>query len=60
MISVNNVFGQTRGIINEFGGDRIKDMPICEQAIAGMVAGATLPGLSPIGVFRMPIMLKGY
>ncbi len=51
LISMNNVFGQTRGIFDEFGGDRIKDTPICELAIAGMAAGAALRGLRPIGVF---------
>ncbi|UCF57878.1 MAG: alpha-ketoacid dehydrogenase subunit beta, partial [Deltaproteobacteria bacterium] len=43
--------GQTRSIYDEFGGDRIKDTPICEQAIAGMTMGAAYRGLRPIGVF---------
>ena len=51
MISMNGVHGQTRDIYDEFGGDRIKDTPICEQAIAGMTVGASLRGLRPIGVF---------
>ena len=51
MISMNGVHGQTRDIYDEFGGDRIKDTPICEQAIAGMTVGAALRGLRPIGVF---------
>ncbi len=51
MISMNGVHGQTRDIYEEFGGDRIKDTPICEQAIAGMTVGAALRGLRPIGVF---------
>ncbi len=51
MISMNGVHGQTRDIYDEFGGDRIKDTPICEQAIAGMTIGAALRGLRPIGVF---------
>jgi len=50
-ISMNGVHGQTRDIYDEFGGDRIKDTPICEQAIAGMTVGAALRGLRPIGVF---------
>jgi len=50
-ISMNGVHGQMRDIYDEFGGDRIKDTPICEQAIAGMSAGAALRGLRPIGVF---------
>ena len=51
MISMNGVHGQTRAIYDEFGGDRIKDTPICEQAIAGMTMGAAHRGLRPIGVF---------
>lgn len=50
-ISMNGVHGQTRDIYDEFGGDRIKDTPICEQAIAGMTVGACQRGLRPIGVF---------
>jgi pyruvate dehydrogenase E1 component beta subunit len=51
LISMNDVHGQTRGIYDEFGGDRIKDTPICEQAIAGMCIGAAYRGLRPIGVY---------
>lgn len=51
IISMNGVYGQTLGIYDEFGGDRIKDTPICEQAIAGMTKGAAYRGLRPIGVF---------
>jgi pyruvate dehydrogenase E1 component beta subunit len=51
MISMNGVHGQTRDIFEEFGGDRIKDTPICEQAITGMTIGGAYRGLRPIGVF---------
>lgn len=51
LISMNDVHGQTRGIHDEFGGDRIKDTPICEQAIVGMAIGAAFRGLRPIGVY---------
>jgi pyruvate/2-oxoglutarate/acetoin dehydrogenase E1 component len=51
LISLNGVQGQTRGIYDEFGGDRIKDTPICELAITGMTVGAAQRGLRPIGVF---------
>ncbi len=51
VVSMNNVHGQTVGIFDEFGGDRIKDTPICEQAIAGMCVGAAYRGLRPIGIF---------
>lgn len=51
LISMNDVHGQTRGIYDDFGGDRIKDTPICEQAIVGMAIGAAYRGLRPIGVY---------
>ena len=51
LISMNGVFGITAGIYDEFGGDRIKDTPICEQAIAGMAMGAAYQGLRPIAVY---------
>lgn len=51
LISMNGVMGQTRGIYEEFGGDRIKDTPICEQAITGMAMGAAMRGLRPVGFF---------
>jgi pyruvate/2-oxoglutarate/acetoin dehydrogenase E1 component len=41
----------TEDVCRGFGDDRIKDTPICEQAIAGMAIGAALRGLRPIGVF---------
>jgi len=53
LISMNGVYGFTTGIHGEFGDDRIKDTPICEQAITGMAIGAALRGLRPIGVFMM-------
>ena len=51
LISMNGVQGQTEGIYDEFGGDRIKDTPICEQAITGMAIGAAYRGLRPISFF---------
>ena len=51
MVSMSGVHGQTRDIYDEFGGDRIRDTPICEQAIAGMAMGAAFRGLRPIGTF---------
>ncbi len=51
LISMNGVYGHTEGIYDEFGGDRIKDTPIVEQAIAGMAMGAAMQGIRPIGVY---------
>ncbi len=51
LFSYSGVMGHTGGIFEEFGGDRIKETPICEQAIAGMATGAAQRGLRPIGFF---------
>lgn len=41
-------FAVTRGLYDEFGGDRIIDTPISEAAIVGSSAGAGLSGSRPI------------
>lgn len=41
-------FGVTRGLYEEFGGERIRDAPISEAAIAGAGVGAALVGGRPI------------
>ncbi|MGI8554582.1 MAG: alpha-ketoacid dehydrogenase subunit beta [Dehalococcoidia bacterium] len=42
------VFGTTRGLLNEFGPERIVDTPISEAALAGLDIGAAATGLRPI------------
>lgn len=41
-------FGVTRGLIDEFGPQRIRDTPISEQAIAGIAIGAAVAGQRPV------------
>jgi pyruvate/2-oxoglutarate/acetoin dehydrogenase E1 component len=41
-------FGVTRGMIEEFGPERIRNTPISEAAIAGAAIGAALTGMRPI------------
>ncbi len=41
-------FGVTRGMIEEFGPERIRNTPISESAIAGAAVGAALTGMRPI------------
>ncbi len=41
-------FGTTRGLLREFGEERIKDTPISETAIVGFGLGAALVGMRPI------------
>ncbi len=41
-------FKVTRGLIDEFGEERIMDTPISESAIIGVAVGAALVGMRPI------------
>jgi len=41
-------FGVTRGLLEEFGPERIRETPISEAAIAGAATGAALMGLRPV------------
>lgn len=41
-------FGVTRGLIDEFGPQRVRDTPISEQAIAGIAIGAAVAGQRPV------------
>lgn len=43
-----SVFGISRGLLEEFGPDRVVDTPISEAGIAGMGIGAAASGLRPI------------
>jgi pyruvate/2-oxoglutarate/acetoin dehydrogenase E1 component len=41
-------FGVTKGMLEEFGPERIRDTPISEAAIAGAATGAALMGMRPV------------
>ena len=41
-------FGATRGMLEEFGPERVRDTPISEAAIAGAATGAALMGMRPV------------
>ncbi|MGB9359233.1 MAG: alpha-ketoacid dehydrogenase subunit beta [Acidimicrobiia bacterium] len=43
------VFKTTQGLREQFGPRRVRDTPISEEAITGMVMGAAMNGLRPIG-----------
>ena len=43
------VFKTTQGLRERFGPRRVRDTPISEEAITGMVMGAAMNGLRPIG-----------
>lgn len=42
------VFKVTPGLYERFGGDRVRDTPISEQAIIGTALGAAITGLRPV------------
>lgn len=41
-------FGVTRGLWEEFGSERVRDTPISENTLAGIVLGAALTGMRPV------------
>ncbi len=45
-----SAFGQTGGLLKEFGPDRVLDAPLSETVITGMAVGAASMGLRPIVV----------
>ncbi len=44
----NGVYKVTRGLLDEFGPERVRDTPISEAAIAGAAVGLALTGLRPV------------
>ncbi|WP_436644172.1 alpha-ketoacid dehydrogenase subunit beta [Microbaculum sp. FT89] len=46
------VFGQYKGLADEFGSDRISDAPISESCILGAAVGAAMTGTRPIVEMR--------
>jgi pyruvate/2-oxoglutarate/acetoin dehydrogenase E1 component len=45
------VFGVTRGLVEEFGPERVRDTPISEEAIAALAVGAAMAGARPVAEF---------
>lgn len=45
---LGGVFGNTRGLLEEFGSDRIRDTPISETAFIGAGIGAAQDGMRPV------------
>ena len=41
-------FGVTRGLLDRFGPERVRDAPISEAAIVGAAVGAAMGGLKPV------------
>lgn len=45
---LGGVYGNTRGLIEEFGADRVRDTPISETAFMGAAVGAASDGMRPV------------
>ena len=41
-------YGVTRGLLQEFGEDRVRDTPISEAALVGLAIGAAINGMRPV------------
>jgi len=41
-------FGINKGLVDEFGPDRVRNTPISEAAIIGSAVGAALRGMRPV------------
>lgn len=48
------VLGVTKGLMPEFGRDRVLDTPISESAFIGAAAGAAATGLRPVAQLIFP------
>jgi acetoin:2,6-dichlorophenolindophenol oxidoreductase subunit beta len=46
--AAGGVFKTTAGLFAEFGGERVWDTPISEQAIVGIAMGAAMTGMRPV------------
>lgn len=42
------VFGLTRGLLEEFGPERVRNAPISEEALANLAVGAAINGMRPV------------
>jgi acetoin:2,6-dichlorophenolindophenol oxidoreductase subunit beta len=43
-----NLFGSSKGLRDEFGADRVRDVPLSEATVVGAAAGAAMVGTRPI------------
>ena len=45
---LGGIFGNTRGLFDEFGGERVRNTPISETAFIGAGVGAAMDGMRPV------------
>jgi pyruvate/2-oxoglutarate/acetoin dehydrogenase E1 component len=46
--AIGGIFATSRGLLEKFGPDRVRDAPISEAAIVGYAIGASVAGLRPV------------
>lgn len=51
------LMGTTRGLMDEFGKERVRDVPISEQALHGVATGAAMGGKRPIIEYQINTMM---
>jgi acetoin:2,6-dichlorophenolindophenol oxidoreductase subunit beta len=42
------IFGTTKGLVDEFGPERVVEMPVAENGLTGIAIGSALMGLHPV------------
>lgn len=47
-VAPGGVMAVTKGLVDEFGADRVRDAPISEMALLGMGVGAAMAGYRPV------------
>lgn len=47
-VSLGGPFGATRGLVNEFGSERVINTPISEASVVGLAVGAATMGARPV------------
>jgi len=52
------VWGETRGLFDEFGGERVIDTPITENLIVGLGVGSAMMGMRPIAMIQFADFLS--
>lgn len=44
----NNLYGSSGGLLDEFGPERVLDVPLAESGVIGTAAGAAMVGMRPV------------
>ncbi|MBW2059581.1 MAG: alpha-ketoacid dehydrogenase subunit beta [Deltaproteobacteria bacterium] len=47
-VELGYAFTVCKGLIDEFGPERVRDTPICEQTIVGIAVGSSMIGMRPV------------